>query len=58
VNSIASVARCWFLGGAAMWIDLIDTMMHMEDKEKTEEAEFSQLCGCRLGSVPPPRYSR
>jgi hypothetical protein len=22
--------RCWFLGGAAMWIDLIDTMMHVE----------------------------
>jgi hypothetical protein len=38
-----------------MWIDLIDTMMHIEDKEKTEEAEFSQLCGCRLGSVLPPR---
>jgi hypothetical protein len=38
-----------------MWIDLIDTMMHIEDKEKTEEAEFSQLCDCRLGSVPPPR---
>jgi hypothetical protein len=38
-----------------MWIDLIDTMMHIEDKEKTEEAEFSQLYCCRLGSVPPPR---
>jgi hypothetical protein len=46
---------CWFLGGAAMWINLIDTMMHVEDKEKTEEAEFSQLCGCRLGSVPLPK---
>jgi hypothetical protein len=21
---------CWFLGGAAMWIDSIDTMMHIE----------------------------
>jgi hypothetical protein len=28
--SINGVGKCWFLGGAAMWIDLIDTMMHVE----------------------------
>jgi hypothetical protein len=32
-----------------MQVNLIDTMMMWKDK-KTEEAEFSQLCGCRLGS--------
>jgi hypothetical protein len=38
-----------------MWIDLIDTTMLVYDKEKMEEAEFSQLYGCRLGSILPPR---
>jgi hypothetical protein len=38
-----------------MWIDLIIIIMYIEGQEKIEEAEFSQLCGCCLSSVPPPR---
>jgi hypothetical protein len=30
LREILSTPACWFLGGAAMWIDLIDTMMHVE----------------------------
>jgi hypothetical protein len=42
-----SACNCWFLGGAAMWIDLIDTMMHIEGQGEDEGS-----CDEVIGIVP------
>jgi hypothetical protein len=59
------IAVCWFLGGTAMWIDLIDTMMHIEGQGEGGGSRVLaamwlpswQRAAAKIGATPKLQHS-